>query len=76
MSDEVAEYETNKDPLMMKAVKAFKANYVSPIQLRFVSIMYTVFDLVSIYTISFHVAKVCFTFTYFSQSGQCAKTLD
>lgn len=35
MSDEVAEFETNKDPLMMKAVKAFKANYVSPIQLRF-----------------------------------------
>ena len=35
MSDEVAEFEANKDPLMMKAVKAFKANFVSPIQLRF-----------------------------------------
>lgn len=34
MSDEVDDVEVKKDPLMMKAVKAFKANYVSPIQLR------------------------------------------
>ena len=35
MSDEVDDLEAKKDPLMMKAVKAFKANYVSPIQLRY-----------------------------------------
>ena len=34
MSDEVDDLEAKKDPLMMKAVKAFKANYVSPIQFR------------------------------------------
>ena len=34
MSDEVDELEARKDPLMMKAIKAFKDNYVSPIQLR------------------------------------------
>ena len=34
LSDEAADLEATKDPLMMKAVKSFKANYVSPIQLR------------------------------------------
>jgi son of sevenless-like protein len=39
MSDEVDELEAKKDPLMMKAVKAFKDNYVSPIQLRVVNVL-------------------------------------
>lgn len=34
LSDEVDDLDAKKDPLLMKAVKAFKANYVSPIQLR------------------------------------------
>jgi son of sevenless-like protein len=39
VTDEVAELEANKDPLIMKAVKVFKANYVSPIQLRVVNVL-------------------------------------
>ena len=35
MADDVDEQEAKKDPLMLKAIKAFKANYVSPIQLRY-----------------------------------------
>lgn len=40
LSDEVDDLDAKKDPLLMKAVKAFKANYVSPIQLRYIIDMY------------------------------------
>lgn len=36
MADDVDEQEVKKDPQMLKAIKVFKATYVSPIQLRYV----------------------------------------
>jgi len=38
MPVDVEDSEVRRDPIMMKAIKRYKTNYVSPIQLRWVSL--------------------------------------